>query len=96
MVDFIWHQCQNKKGYKRYTYQKLKDELSEFDTCFPFMSAMEVVHWVRACHPNVSIHAYDSLRWLESLEFTLTREMGGFRPLLNSTDRSFSLINWQI
>ena len=32
MIDFIWHQCQNKFGFKRYTYQKLKDELSEFAT----------------------------------------------------------------
>ena len=43
MIDFIWHQCQNKKGFKRYTYQKLKDELSEFATNFPFMSTQKVV-----------------------------------------------------
>ena len=43
MIDFIWHQCQNKVGFKRYTYQKLKDELSEFTTSFPFMSTQEVV-----------------------------------------------------
>ena len=60
MIDFIWHQCQNKNGFKRYTYQKLKDELSEFATSFPFMSTQEVVDWARECHPNVSIHAYDS------------------------------------
>ena len=60
MIDFIWHQCQNKNGFKRYTYQKLKDELSEFATTFPFMSTQEVVDWARECHPNVSIHAYDS------------------------------------
>ena len=60
MIDFIWHQCQHKNGFKRYTYQKLKDELSEFATSFPFMSTQEVVDWARAFHPNVSIHAYDS------------------------------------
>ena len=60
MIDFIWHQCQNKNGFKRYTYQKSKDELSEFATSFPFMSTQEVVDWARGCHPNVSIHAYDS------------------------------------
>ena len=47
-------------GLKRYTYQKLKDELSEFATSFPFMSTQEVVDWARAFHPNVSILAYDS------------------------------------
>ena len=60
MIDFIWHQCQHKNGFKRYTYQKLKDESSEFATSFPFMSTQEVVYWARAFHPNVSIHAYDS------------------------------------
>lgn len=24
MIDFIWHQCQNKVGFKRYTYQNLQ------------------------------------------------------------------------
>lgn len=60
MIDFIWHQCQHKNGFKRYSYQKLKDELSEFATSFRFMSTQEVVDWARAFHPNVSIHAYDS------------------------------------
>ena len=60
MIDFIWHQCQNKVGFKRYNYQKLKDELSEFTTSFPFMSTHEVVDWASECHPNISIHAYDS------------------------------------
>ena len=57
MIDFIWHQCQNKVGFKRYTYQKLKEELSEFTTSFPFMSTQEVVNWAKECHPNISIHA---------------------------------------
>ena len=60
MIDFIWHQCQNKVGFKRYTYQKLKEELSEFTTSFPFMSTQEVADWAKECHPNISIHAYDS------------------------------------
>ena len=60
MIDFIWHQCHNKMGFRSYTYQKLKDELSEFALSFPLMSTQEVIDWVRKCHPNVSIHAYDS------------------------------------
>ena len=27
---------------------------------FPMMSTQELIHWAKACHPNVSIHAYDS------------------------------------
>ena len=60
MIDFIWQQCRGKNGFKCYPYKKLKDELSQFATCFPFMSSQDVVDWARVCHPNVSIHAYDS------------------------------------
>ena len=27
---------------------------------FPMMSTRELIDWAKACHPNVSIHAYDS------------------------------------
>ena len=27
---------------------------------FPMMSTQELIYWAKACHPNVSIHAYDS------------------------------------
>ena len=60
MIDFIRHQCQNKNGFKRYSYERLKDELSEYATCFPFISTQEVADWAHACHPNISIHAYDA------------------------------------
>ena len=26
MVDFVWYNCRNKKGFQKYTYQKLSDE----------------------------------------------------------------------
>ena len=26
---------------------------------FPMMSTQELIDWAKACHPNVSIHAYD-------------------------------------
>ena len=60
MIDFIWHQSHNKMGFRSYTYQKLKYELSEFALLFPLMSTQEVIDWARKCHPNFSIHAYDS------------------------------------
>ena len=60
MIDFIWHQSHNKMGFRSYTYQKLKYELSEFALLFPLMSTQEVIDWAGKCHPNFSIHAYDS------------------------------------
>ena len=61
MVDFIWHNCKGKKGFQKNTYQKLYDELEVYASAsFPKMSTQELVDWAKACHPNVSIHAYDS------------------------------------
>ena len=60
MVDFVWHHCKNKKGFKTYTYKKLEKELSMYASYFPMMSTQELVDWARACHNNVSIHAYDA------------------------------------
>ena len=34
--------------------------MSEYAACFPMMSTQELVDWARACHPKVSIHAYDA------------------------------------
>ena len=60
MVDFVWHNCQGKKGFQKYTYQKLSDELKVYAPSFPMISTQELVTWAKECHPNVSIHAYDS------------------------------------
>ena len=61
MVDFVWHNCQGKKGFQKYTYQKLSDELEVYGSAsFPMMSTQELIDWSKACHPNVSIHVYDS------------------------------------
>ena len=60
MVDFVWHNCKGKKGFQKYTYQKLSDELEDYAANFPMMSTQELIDWAKACHPNVSIHAYDS------------------------------------
>ena len=60
MVDFVWHNCKGKKGFQKYTYQKLSDELEDYAASFPMMSTQELIDWAKACHPNVSIHAYDS------------------------------------
>ena len=61
MVDFVWHNCKGKKGFQKYTYQKLYDEMEVYGSAsFPMMSTQELIDWGKACHPNVSIHAYDS------------------------------------
>ena len=61
MVDFVWHNCQGKKGFPKHTYQKLYDEMEVYGSAsFPMMSTQELITWARECHPNVSIHAYYS------------------------------------
>ena len=60
MIDFVWHNCKGKKGIQKYTYQKLSDELQEYAAHFPMMSTQELVEWAKTCHPDASIHAYDS------------------------------------
>ena len=55
-----WYNCKGKKGFQKYLYQKLSDELEEYAARFPMMTAQEFVEWARHCHPNVSIHVYDS------------------------------------
>ena len=61
MVDFVWHNCKGKKDFQNYTYKKLYDEMEVYGSAsFPMMSTEELIDWAKACHPNVSIHAYDS------------------------------------
>ena len=60
MVDFVWYNCKGKKGFQKYTCQKLSDEFKEYAASFPMITAQELLEWARHCHPNVSIHAYDS------------------------------------
>lgn len=60
MVDFVWYNCKDRKGFQKYTYQKLSDELEEYAGYFPLMSTQELVEWAKKCHPNVSIYVYDS------------------------------------
>lgn len=60
MIDFVWHNCKGKQGFQKYTYQKLSNELQEYAAHFLMMSTQELVEWAKTCHPNVSIHAYDS------------------------------------
>ena len=56
----VWYNCKGEKGFQKYSYQKLSDELEEYAVSFPMMTTQELVEWACHCHPNVSIHAYDS------------------------------------
>ena len=61
MVYFVWYNCKGKKGFQKYTYQKLYDEMEVYGSAsFPMRITQELIDWAKACHPNVSIHAYDS------------------------------------
>ena len=60
MLDYVWYQCKGCKGFKTYTYDKLKEGLSEYAAIFPLISTKELTDWARACHTNVSIHAFDA------------------------------------
>ena len=36
MVDFVWHNCKGRKGFQKYTYQKLYDEMEVYGSAsFP-------------------------------------------------------------
>ena len=61
MVYLVWHNGKDKKGFQKYTYQKLYDEMEVYGSGgSPMMSTQELIDWAKECHPNVSIHAYDS------------------------------------
>ena len=61
VVDYVWDQVRGKRGFKSYTYEKLKSEIYEFVAEGDDMiSTDELINWAKACHNNVSIHAYDA------------------------------------
>ncbi len=61
VVDYIWDQVKGKRGFKIYDYKRLKDEIYSYVTGEGEMiSTFELIRWASTCHPNVSIHAFDS------------------------------------
>lgn len=60
VLDYFWHEIKGRRGFKSYTYDKLLDELSYYDTTneFPLLSTREIVNWIKAKHNNISLHAY--------------------------------------
>ena len=60
VIDFVWDQVREKKGFKTYDYKKLKTEIFKYCADPPRMTTKELIDWAKNCHSNVSIHAYDS------------------------------------
>ena len=69
VVDHVWDQCRGKKGFKTYTYEKLKDEIMSFSDEEEGVCTDELKDWAKNCHTNVSIHAYDA-RYKTFMTFT--------------------------
>ena len=60
VLDYVWDQVRSQKGFRTYDYDKLKDELYSYAPDSPKINTEELINWAKECHPNVSIHAYDS------------------------------------
>ena len=60
VLGYVWDQCRGRKGFKTYTYDKSKEEMMEYAADFPLISTQELINWARACHSNVSFHAFDA------------------------------------
>ena len=61
VVDYVWDQVRGQRGFKSYTYEKLKSEIYEFVAeGDEKISTDELINWADKCHDNVSIHAFDS------------------------------------
>ena len=62
VIDYVWDQVQGKRGFKTYTYEKLKNEIYDFvpEDREGMINTEELINWANKCHSNVSIHAFDS------------------------------------
>lgn len=60
VLDYVWDQVRGQRGFKTYDYDKLKNEIYKYVPESEMISTEEPINWAKACHDNVSIHAYDS------------------------------------
>ena len=62
VIDYVWDQVRDKKGFKSYNYEKLKNEIYDFvpEDRDGKITTEELINWAKKCHNNVSIHAYDA------------------------------------
>ena len=59
VIDYVWDQVRGQRGFKTYTYEKLKSEIYENVPEGDMISTEELINWANDCHDNVSIHAFD-------------------------------------
>ena len=59
VIDYVWDQIRGRRGFKTYTYDKLKGEIYSFVPEGDMISTEELINWANECHDNVSIHAFD-------------------------------------
>ena len=59
VIDYVWDQVRGRRGFKTYTYETLKSEIYEYVPEGDKISTNELINWAKACHDNVSIHAFD-------------------------------------
>ena len=60
VVDYVWDQVRGQRGFKTYTYDKLKSEIYDYVPEGQMISTEELINWANECHENLSIHAFDS------------------------------------
>ena len=60
IIIIIFLQCRGRRGFKTYTFDKLKEELRGYAYNYPILSTQEIIDWAKACHFNLSVHAYDA------------------------------------
>ena len=61
VIDYVWDQVRGRKGFKTYTYDKLKNEIYDYIPEGDMINTEQLIEWAKNCHKNVSIHAFDSM-----------------------------------
>ena len=60
VIDYVWSQIKNKRVFKTYSYNKLKNEILRYvDDPKTGTSTFELINWAKT-HSNVSVHAFDA------------------------------------
>lgn len=50
VIDYVWSQIKDKRGFKTYSYDKLKDEILRFvDDPKAGISTFELINWAEKC-----------------------------------------------
>ena len=59
VIDYVWDQVRGRRGFKTYTYDKLKGEIYDYVPEGDIINTEELINWAKERHDNVSIHAFD-------------------------------------